>query len=139
MNFLCTGGAGVVSNPTLSLRSGNPSETNTADLDTLIQDDTHNIDGLTLQYSYVTGYGSGTGTNFTISLVGATTAVIYTSPQLTDYSYDSCNTCYSPPVSVSKLGLNLVAKTAVKIRFTFQDNQKNVQLKLGFNATIHWV
>jgi len=139
-DFLCSGGASVISNPTLSLRSGNPNEVNSVYLTTGIQDDTHPIDGLTLQYSYVTGYGSGTGTNFTISLESANGAdtTIYNSPQLTDYSYDSCNTCYSPPVAVSKLGLGLSATSMVRVKFVFQDNSKNVQLKLPINVTVHW-
>jgi len=140
-DFLCYGGASTISNPTLSLRSGNPNETNTVYLLTAVQDATHLVDGLTLSYSYVTGYGNGVGANFTISfenLVSGANTVIYTSPRLTDYSYDQCNTCYSPPVSVSKLGLGLSATSLVRVKFVFQDNDKNVQLKLNFNATVHW-
>jgi len=138
--FLCSGGAGVVSNPTLSLRSGNPKETNTVYLTTGIQDDTHNIDGLTLNYSYVTGYGTGVGTNFTVSFESSSGAntVIYQSPQLTNYSYDQCSTCYSPLVPVSKTGLNLVATSIVRIKFVFEDNDKNIQLKLPLDVTVHW-
>jgi len=138
--FMCSGGAATISNPTLSLRSGNPHETNTVYIATGIQDNTHPVDGLTLDYSYVTGYGTGVGTNFTIyfeSSSGADT-VVYQSPQLTNYSYDSCDTCYSPPVPVSKTGLNLAATSMVRIKFVFQDNDKNVQLKLPFNVTVLW-
>jgi hypothetical protein len=139
-DFMCQGGASVVSNPTLSLRSGNPNEVNTVYLTTAIQDDTHAVDGLTLDYSYVTGYGSGTGTNFSIYFESSsgTDTLIYASPRLTDYSYDSCNTCYSPPVAVSKTGLGLSATQMVRVKFVFQDNDKNVQLKLNLNTTVHW-
>jgi len=141
-DFLCSGGAGVLSNPTLSLRSGNPQETNTVYLLTGIQDATHAVDGLTLSYSYVTGYGTGgTGSNFTISFENTITkadTVVYQSPHLTDYPYDQCNSCYSPLVSVSKTGLNLAVTDTTRVKFVFQDNDRNVQLKLNFNATVHW-
>jgi len=140
-DLLTSGGASVISNPTLSLRSGNPNEVNTVYLATAIQDATHQVDGLTLSYSYVTGYGSGVGTNFTISfsnLNTGTDTLVYASPHYTDYSYDSCNTCYSPLVTVSKLGLNLAATDMLRVKFVFQDNDKNIQLKLDFNATVHW-
>jgi len=142
MDWLCSGGAAVVSNPDLSLRSGNPNEINTVYLETGVEDSTHIVTQIKFAYSYVTGYSGGVkGSNFSVSFedisTGAT-VLLYNSPVLTDYSYDKCNTCYSPPVTVTKSNLNLAVKTPQRVKFVFQNNDRNIQILLNINFVVSW-
>jgi hypothetical protein len=140
-DFETTGGAGIISNPTTSVRSGNPREVNSVTLRYGIQDATHSITRIQLQYSYITGYSGGaSGSNFTIVLHDFNTGAeipFYSSPHLTDYEYDRCSTCYSPPVQVR----GTVSKQPTNpqfIKFIFQNNDRNVQLKMDMAVTVFW-
>jgi hypothetical protein len=142
-DFETTGGAGIISNPTTSVRSGNPHETNTVTMRYAIQDATHTIDRLQLQYSYITGYSNGgaNGANFSVVLQDFNTGAqifLYGSPHLTDYEYDRCSTCFSPPVQVRAANINKQPKNPQFVKFIFQDNDRNVQLKLGLSITVYW-
>ena len=71
---------------------------------------------------------------------GATLAVLYTSPVLSHFPFDSCNTCYSPPqvVSVPRGSINLSAAEGLVFALRFTDNQRNVQIKLPLPLTVYW-
>jgi hypothetical protein len=141
-DFETTGGAGVISNPTTSVRSGDPHEVNSATLRYGIQDATHSISRIQFQYSYVTGYANGgpSGTNFTVVLHDFITGAeipIYSSPHLTDYEYDKCSTCFSPPVQV-RATVTKQPTNPQFIKFIFQNNDRNVQLKMDLSLTVYW-
>ncbi len=86
---------------------------NGAYLLTSILDSSHAVAGVSFAYRYVSGYGpAGThvGANFTVLLLAqcapgagllppaptSVVAPVYASPELTEYPFDVCNTCYSP-------------------------------------------
>ena len=143
-------GAAVLSNgPLENLRSGDPGDVSTAAYAAIISDNSHNITGLSLSFQYVAGYGGdGAPGGSTLQLLalapgpcgvsGATLATLYTSPVLEHYPYDVCPTCYSPPMQVNVHGLNIPARAGVVIALRFTDNERNVQLKLPLDATVHW-
>lgn len=156
-NWVPNGQASILPNgPTLNIRSGNPQEINSASIATAIQDPTHSIAGLSFEYQYVSGYGPAgahVGANFTVDLVqvcdpGASNlppapatvlATAYASPELTQYPFDVCNTCYSPPVPVSvKFAAPVPVTSLTRIDFVFYDNDRNIQLNLPLNVTIIW-
>lgn len=99
---------------------------------------------------YVAGYGGdGAPGGTTLSLValaagpcgppgGALLATLYTSPPLSHFPFDTCNTCYSPPINVTASGLNLSAKDGVVFALRFNDNARNVQLRLPINLAVDW-
>ena len=135
----------------MNIRSGNPDETNTASWSVAVQDATHNVTGLRLSYQYVAGYGpDGAPGGTTLSVVamrgdacsgrGPVIATLYTSPVLSHYPFDVCETCYSPPIDVflPAGSLNLNVSAGMQLGFIFTDNQRNVQLRLPIDATIYW-
>ena len=111
-----------------------------------VQDDTHLVAGFSLQYRYVSGYGPAgrhVGTNFSVVAAagcgGQPGVTLYSSPELTEYPFDVCNTCYSPYVKVDMPipgGLNV--SEAVNLQFLFQDNDRNIQLDLPIDITVIW-
>ena len=151
------GAASVVANGAdQNIRSGDPREVNAAILAAVIQDASHAITRVAFSYRYVCGYGADgahVGTNFSVMLVdvcaagGALTppppaavkAVVYSSPELTHYPYDKCNTCYSPRVDVD-VALPEAAKVAstTAVVVVFNDNDRNVQLDLPMDVSITW-
>eukprot|EP00483_Globobulimina_turgida_P012424 UN12447 len=147
-DMVFTGGAGILANPLEAIRSGDPGQKNNGTVETFIYNTQHGIQSVELDYQYVSGYGQngqGTGAQFNLYLttspyVAGTQHLIYTSPHFTDYSYDQCNTCYSPPVKFKTSGnLNVdVSKNYYVFQFVFIDNDRNVQLLLSsFNLTVY--
>ncbi len=143
-----TGGASVLTNgPDWNIRSGDPQEVNTATLMPVVQDPTHAVVGLNWTYRYVSGYGPAgahVGTNFSLvatTVCGQTvSAPLYTSPELTQYPFDVCNTCYSPPVNVylPPGSINIPVTTATRFMLVFHDNDRNIQMDLPASLTIFW-
>lgn len=149
-DFTAAGGAVVTSNPSLSIRSGSPQQHSSAVLATgvgtrLIVDPAKSLDTVAFAYQYITGYGAaGThvGSNFSAVLrpVGGVGAdvVLHQSGELTDYSYDSCRSCYSPPVAVRKGGLRLAAARAYELWLLFDNHDRNMQLLLPITLNFTW-
>ena len=146
------GGAGLVANgPLQNLRSGGPGDVSTAAYLVGVRDATHAVTGLSFEFSYVAGYGGdGAPGGATVEVValkpgacgagGAVLASLWTSPVLSHFPYDVCNTCYSPPIPVhlpaGSLNLSAVEGLVLALRFT--NNARNVQLKLPMDATVFW-
>jgi len=146
-DFRVTGGASVTSNgPDMNIRSGDPGETTSVIWTTAVQDPTHVISGVEFSYRYVSGYGpAGKHVGTTISLItadqcGGPSRVLNTSPELVDYSFDSCNRCYSPTqvVRINPGTLQISAKEPVALGLSFKNNDRNVQLLLPMNVTVFW-
>lgn len=150
--FVTGGGASITPNGgDENVRSGDPGEvTSAAYVETLL-DASHVVTGISFSYQYVAGYGADGapgGTTFDVVAVeagacgagGAVLATLYSSPVLSHYPFDKCNTCYSPPVNVNvprgSVALNVTG--GVDIVFRFTNNERNVQLKLPIPATVYW-
>jgi hypothetical protein len=147
-------GAGIEPNGAdENVRSGDPGDVSTAAWMTSVRDATHSVVGAAFSFQYVAGYGGdGAPGGATLSLValaagpcgppgGALLATLYTSPALSHSPFDSCNTCYSPPVNVSLPPGSFAAINAsagVVFALRFHDNQRNVQLKLPINLAVEW-
>jgi DUF1680 family protein len=152
--FITGGGAALTPNGgDENIRSGDPGDHSTAAYATQLLDATHVVTGISLTYQYVAGYGGDGapgGTTFDIVAIaagacgaggdGPVLATLYSSPVLSHYPFDVCNTCYSPPVDVivprGSISLNVSAGVAIVMRFT--DNSRNIQLKLPIAATVFW-
>eukprot|EP01106_Pelomyxa_sp_JSP_P001353 TRINITY_DN1201_c0_g1_i2.p1 TRINITY_DN1201_c0_g1~~TRINITY_DN1201_c0_g1_i2.p1 ORF type:complete len:172 (-),score=41.64 TRINITY_DN1201_c0_g1_i2:229-744(-) len=135
-----TGGASVLSNPVLSLRSGNPGEVNYGYLTTALQDATHGLDGFDFTYQYITGYsGGGKGAYFMVGYEDQTGKKTYgyTSPVLTDYEYDLNPSNYSKPVTTHASGMRLPVGFQ-RVIFEFHNQDRNLQIKLGFPFVALW-
>lgn len=145
------GGAGVEGNNVL--RSGNPGEINSALLKPTFMDATSGkgIAGVAFTYQYNVGYGPAgreRGSNFTVAIVEACVSdqqhpkvlgVLYTSGDLTSPSYDTCSGCYSPPVDVRvTLPTPIQVAKLAQVAFIFQDNDRNLNVPVGFNLTLTW-
>jgi len=146
-NFRVTGGASLTPNGRdTNIRSGEPGETSSAIWTTAVQDPTHVVSGVDLTYRYVSGYGPAgrhVGSVFSIVIMdqcGGTSQVLYTSPELVDYSFDSCNTCYSPPqvVRINPGTLHISVTNPMVLGLSFKNNDRNVQFLLPLNATVYW-
>jgi len=153
-NFLVSGGAAIQPNGAdENIRSGDPGQTTSAAWATQVLDAAHLVTGFSLNYQYVAGYGGDGapgGTTFEIVALDASScggggggpplATLYSSPVLSHFPFDSCNTCYSPPMNVTlprgSLSLNVSGGVAFAFRFT--DNARNVQLRLPIDATVFW-
>eukprot|EP00047_Mylnosiga_fluctuans_P024817 m.171107 g.171107 ORF g.171107 m.171107 type:complete len:459 (+) comp9933_c1_seq7:184-1560(+) len=126
-----------------NLVSGNPGETSTVTVLSHIQDSVYPISGLSFVYQYLTA-GAATvraGANFTVSIVDVCSGqgtVVYRSPELTDYSYDNCTTCYSPAVGVALGGLSIPVQAKSAIQFTFYNNNRGLRLKLPLSIAVQW-
>jgi hypothetical protein len=135
-----------------NIRSGDPGDVSDVAWSVSAQDASHSIVGVEFAYQYVAGYGgNGAPGGAVMELIAVTpgacgigpgelpvVSTLYTSPPLVNYSYDVCNTCYSPPVSVVRSSLNLNATQGLLFALRFTDNQRNVQLKLPMNLTVTW-
>jgi len=144
-DFSLGGGASIVSNGNAeNIRSGDPGQSTSITWSTLVQDNTHTITGVSFSYRYVAGYGGAnvhTGTIMTLVVADEcnnSPQTLYKSPELIAYPFDGCNTCYSPAQNVNVQNLNIAATTARAFTLDFQDNNRNVQLLLPMNITIHW-
>jgi len=127
------------------VRSGNPHEVNVArlpDVTTAVPPQR-----LSFTYEYVVGYGrygaavpaNVMGPTFTVGLVDADTGVetvVYTSPVLDTYDYDTCGEnggwgddsivgdgCYSAPVDVD-VAVSGFTGTEFYVQFTFTNNDR---------------
>ena len=148
--FLVGGGAAITPNGgSENIRSGDPGDHSTAVYSQTILDPTHIVTGVSLQYQYVAGYGGDGapgGTTFDIVAVeagacgagGNVLATLYSSPVLSHFPFDVCNTCYSPLIPVTATGLSLNVSGGVAIVFRFSNNERNVQLNLPIPATVFW-
>ena len=152
-----TGNAAVLPNgPTQNIRTGNPNEVNSATLTTSLIDPSHTIASVSFKYQYVSGYGPAgrhVGANFTVYLVetcapGADTvppqpsavkAIVYQSPELTQYPFDVDPTGYSPwqPVTTT-LQPPVSVTTPTRLVFVFYDNDRNLQLNLPMDFVVTW-
>ena len=134
-DFRFSGGASVTTSPKLSLRSGTPHSTSTAAVNVALSPGAV-VDSVSFSYQYCTGYStSGAGTNFTLSVAGATA---YTSPVLADYPYKKTGDPFSPAVMVSaaKLGIKVPSSGISPIAFEFQNSAMNLQLELPMTITL---
>jgi hypothetical protein len=146
--WTATNGAGVVSNgPDMNLRSGDAGEVTTASWLSIVQDDSHSITGLNFTFEYVSGYGPAgrhVGANFTLVVTdvcgGDVSAPLYQSPEFTQYPFDVCNTCYSPPVNILLAPGTLKIDVSTQKRFSllFNNNDRNIQINLPSDLTIYW-
>ena len=150
-DWVTSGGASITPNGgDQNIRSGDPGQTNTVAFASALQDASHTLTGLSLSYRYVAGYGGdgapGAATFTIVALAasqcggssGAPIATLYTSPELSHYPFDGCNTCYSPPIAVDVRGLAINVSQPVAIAFVFSNNKRNVQLDLPMNASLVW-
>ena len=145
-DMVFTGGAGILANPLENIRSGNPNEINNGTAMTFINNKQHRVKNVGIDYQYVSGYGGnnvGIGANFTLYLRTDPYKEIYTiykSPHFRNYSYDECNTCYSPPVRFRSDDMNIdVSDLDFVFEFVFENNDRNVQLLLDtLNITVFW-
>ena len=71
---------------------------------------------------------------------GAVLATLYTSPELSHFPFDKCNTCYSPPIPISLPAgsFNLPAAEGVVFALRITNNARNVQIKLPLPLTLFW-
>ena len=135
---IVSGGASVVFNPILNLRSGTPNTKTTAAVDTMLQPGAV-VTSMSFSYRYCFGYSkTGIGSNFTLKLGSS---VVYTSPHFTDYPYNKGSDpdkVYSPPVNVAadKLSITVPKSGEFRIEFDFENVARNVQLLLPMTVTI---
>ena len=130
------------------IRSGNPGETTEVRLPSIAS--AQPVIRLRFNYQYVVGYGrygadvpaNVRGPSFTVSVVNAATdarSVVYTSPELSGYDYDTCaenggwgddgvddDGCYSP---ATRVDVPVDLRTSeFYILFTFSNNDRNMHL-----------
>ena len=85
--------------------------------------------------SYSVGTGARMGPGYFPMVLG----VLYTSGDLTSPSYDTCSGCYSPPVDVRvTLPTPIQVAKLAQVAFIFQDNDRNLNVPMGFNLTLTW-
>ncbi len=150
-DFVFAGGADAEPNGADdNIRSGNPGDESTAAYVVVARDAEHIVTGFNFSFRYVAGYGpDGAPGGATLDVValapgkcgstgGAVLAVLYSSPVLDHYPFDSCATCYSPPIVVDIRGLSLNATAGIVFALRFHNNARNVQLKLPLPATLSW-
>jgi hypothetical protein len=128
-------GAQVQANPVLSLRSGEPKQVTSAAVARTLTEGSE-ITSLEFSYQYLTGYSpTGKSSNFTLKVAGKT---VYASPELSNYTYDQNRSGYSPPVEVKLAGLaiKVPSGTASRIEVDFNNNDRNVQLKLPLEFNV---
>lgn len=127
------GGAAGDEDPVHNLRSGNPHQLSSASPVRAFAPNAM-LRRMRFAYSYQAGWGpAGVGTNFTVSVGGHP---IYMSPHLTNYSYNTNRTLYSPPVIVD-VPLSLrVNGSSPRILITFANNDRNLQLRLPLTFNV---
>jgi len=132
-DWALAGGATFIGSETTGLtdlRSGGPNGKAVATLTSHLEGAGHNIEGVSMAFRYISGYGC---TPFpcpgapvvTVVLVDATTmsdiATIYTSPPLGNYSFGNFKG-YSPPVEVAVSGLNVSNANPVLVQLRIENN-----------------
>ena len=153
-SFDLYGGAALVDNNGTdnNIRSGNPGETGTAAFLTFVKDAVHPVVGFSMDFQYVAGYGGDGAPGGAILEVvalspspcssgrGQILSTLYSSPELSHYPYDTCPTCFSPPIPVhlpaGSFSLNATGGLVFAIRIV--NNQRNLQLKLPLPASVLW-
>ena len=121
------GGATVVANPLLSLRSGEPHEQSVATFSVPLSVGATLTD-MHFSYLYTSGFSGGNGTNFSLVMAGTT---VYRSPRLVEYAYSKTHPNFSTSVnvSVSRLAIKVTASRS-RVAIVFDNNDRNVQLLL---------
>lgn len=121
------GGATVIANPLLSLRSGEPHEHSTATFKIPLSVGA-TITGVKLSYQYTSGFSGGNGTNFSVLMAGST---VYRSPELDEYAYSKAHPNFSTSVNITVPRLAIEVTTAQShVAIVFDNNDRNVQLLL---------
>ena len=138
------------------VRSGGPSAVSQARLPDVATEQPPSR--VRFSYEYVVGYGAWgsavpdnvQGPTIGVSLVDVATgteSVVYTSPELGEYDFDSCGDdwgeddvagdgCYSPPVHVD-VPVQGFDSTEFYVRFTFTNNDRNIHMNEdGLDMTI---
>ena len=133
-----SGGAGVAAAPLLVIRSGGPGQHSTAAARLPLLP-AITVNRLTFSYRYDTGYGSDkpqVSSNFSVRIAGQTA---YSSPHYSDYRYGHNRSNYSLPVSVDVQGLDIVTPSSAisRLEFHFDNNDRNMQLLLPLELTVH--
>ena len=147
-DFSIVPGSGNPSKTRRDIRSGNPHEVTQVRLPNIAS--AKPVIRLRFNYQYVVGYGRWAadvpanvqGPSFTVSVVDAASdaeTVVYTSPELSTYDYDTCaanggwgddgvadDGCYSPPVPVD-VAVDM-RTSEFYIMFTFSNNDRNMHL-----------
>eukprot|EP00937_MAST-01D_sp_MAST-1D-sp2_P005631 g5631.t1 len=127
----------------VSIRTGNPGQKTKATFK-LVLTPNSTLTGVAFSYRYVSGYGpAGQGATLSLSLLpggGAQVApkALYTSPQLTDYSYSKNSSNYSAPVVVTLGGLSLPASAAgdSRLELEFANNDRNLQVLVPITVNV---
>jgi hypothetical protein len=139
----------VCKNPTLCLRSGQPTATVQDAVIMTPLDNPSQIQLVTFSYEYISGYSKGKKpSTFEIWVQDETgkdaAGPLYTSPPLGLYSYDKCNKCYAPSTDVTVncpgapgcAALKTLQNTPHYFTIRFTNNDRNVQLKLPLTFVI---
>jgi hypothetical protein len=139
-----------------ALRSGGPNHTSTCTFPYEVLTPGSTVTAVAIDYRYIVGYEkapSGLGSNFTFSIVsdatpdGALGTVLYSSPHLTEYSYALNEKNYSTPMPIRWTGsvkvppvpaghTNRTRWGTSRLRLTFQNNDRNVQIAVGFRVNV---
>jgi len=128
------------------IRSGYPGQSSSVTLRADIADSVKRLAALSFSYRYVSGYGKADerrGTNFTVVLrdldENLEDVLVYKSPELKDYSYDACRTCYSPQMPVvANLSNAISIGTNYSIALFFDNNDRNIELALPIDFQFDW-
>eukprot|EP01084_Bolivina_argentea_P163875 285006_1 len=140
------------------LDSGSPSAITKGTItvtDPSVENKRYRINRVQITYQYSSGYSSGEGTTFEVSLINPVDPEkkykIYNSGSLTDHSWNKCScqckshltsscqckTCYSPETTTTK-PLDIPPNN-YELVFTFKNNDRNIQiLKDTFTIGISW-
>lgn len=136
----------------MNVRSGNPGERARVTLAYPIVGGGRHVTEVALSYRYSAGYTPPAGTQrdaATLSVLlvdaetGVTSATVYTSPPLGNYSYDRFKG-YSPVIPVHASGLRVPNTDPLFVALDFDNHQRNLQLPIDdltgacWNVTVHW-
>lgn len=132
-----------------TIRTGDPQTRGTAMAMTGLLAPGYSVVAVALNYSYNTGYynpAQTNGPNFTVVFspsvrdpFAAGGVVVYKSPHYTDYPYDKCEWCYSPPVPVNvTLAPPLSAASELFVWVVVDNNDHNLQIPLPLGVTVYW-
>jgi len=121
------------------IRSGGPGQTSLALVDRSLFSGGHQITGVEVAFSYISGYGCVPGkcagpANVSVVAVDAfnqsVVAELWRSPALDAYSYDAF-TGYSPPVRGSVTGLDVEWPHQLQLGLQLHNNAHNLQLPIS--------
>jgi hypothetical protein len=139
-DFILSGGAQVLANPLISLRSGNPGQRSVAAISIPLSPGII-IKRVSFDYSYTVGFGAagaGNGSNFTLRAAGME---VYASPCYTDYPYSKVHPNYSQPIAVNvPVSIQIPPGDGKpRLEFDFDNNDRNIQLQLPLRLNISCV